>query len=474
MSPQSPRFFTLATDPADLGVTTVLPLNNTTFPYCEWCAPQSLTDGNATLTLTYYTETEDWPGFGSYIEPGTWFILYDGADAPMSFDRPMKSVGFLVKVRTGGVAPDRPGKNITVRFYSGSTVIATQTRFVGDYRLDSQGTFFGISSPDLPITKYELVFNSADGWDPRYLSEVRYALADQDSVTLNCTPSRLQREDRVDCIATPPRGQTIESWWFVPTDTGVGGAPIYRSSGATSTTWGGKMVATGEVFVRSSDQKTASASIDVTNRPWGQEKLPPVSKRDLRGGPEIVWCRGGRFMADPPLDRIVGAGCNQILLDYPIVPSDWFSLIQDGGPIQGLSYSFKVPGTIEIVTSVNEAALAPNSVTYKYAPADPAPGNLCGKSWFTNRLMLTRQHEGDDLAPPHPLSHPNTIKKGYTDYYVKAVEALVRRGYPTTFDVRGYATQGDRDARRVTNQLTHVPDVVDAPWYSNCDLKVTP
>jgi hypothetical protein len=288
-------------------------------------------------------------------------------------------------------------------------------------------------------------------------------------LALQCDSLSVTRGHSISCSVLRSSGQAMQSWEFIPSDTLVGSNPIQRTPANATLPWQGTMVSSGKMVVRDVNGNADSATIQVTRRTWDSTRLPVVHKVDLHDG--IVKDRNGIPLFDPPSDSVLGQGSNWITLPIPITPSSWWALVGTG-PNTGLSYSTSAPGRIEIETSVNEKALKDSSDFWKLQPPDPAPAPFCGRQWVVNHLALTRLHEGEGLNP-HAQSHPSTTKKGYVDYYLKEVESFIRRGYPSTFDVRGLTQRGQSNATIVTNALTHAPDSTLNPWYHTCVAKVS-
>jgi hypothetical protein len=234
------------------------------------------------------------------------------------------------------------------------------------------------------------------------------------------------------------------------------------------------MVASGTVTVRTQSQ-SRSATIQVNARNWGLPELPynvATDKTDLGANHPAIPCGDGLPWPDPPRMTILGESCGDVDLPFPIVPSDYFRIVQ-GGPNDGLSYAVAVPGRLKIQTSVNTVALSQGSKFWSYQPAQPGPsplkwGTYCGQAWVVNRPVMSGMHEGVGLTPD-PHSHAGNLPTLWAQFYVKPIEKLVRRGYPLTTDIRGLQRRA-RPLANLQSQLETDDPSANWSWTIKCDL----
>jgi hypothetical protein len=283
---------------------------------------------------------------------------------------------------------------------------------------------------------------------------------------LVCDALSITRGQSISCTAIRSGGQDIQSWEFIPSDPILGSTPIPRAPANATSPWQGIMVSSGQVTVRDVNQNVATATIQVNNRSWGINELPynpatdktdGVPRESMFCGPMVAW-------DDPPLTGETGQTCHDVPLPFALTPSEWFTIVPSG-PNTGLSYALTVPGRLKIQTSVNTEALRQDSRFYQLQPVD-ATGGFCGQAWVANRAPMSGMHEG--VGPsPHPQSHAGNLPGFWALEYVRPIEKLVRRGYPTSADIRGLAKRAKPIAELFSNTETHDDLQV---WKVNCNL----
>lgn len=213
--------------------------------------------------------------------------------------------------------------------------------------------------------------------------------------TVSC-PATPTRASSITCTATktnPASDATVTGWRWVAAD---GGRVITRSTGQTSLTWTGKLVATGHVEVTSSINGHAFPVAAVSNtmtaqaRDWsGLSTLKTVTLVSPNSRPV------------QPIDAEGQLG--ETTSGINVLPGiDYFETLADGGPNDSYTYYTGVPWRITHDIEIN-ASMLPGHPFYNLQYNDPGrKGSLphgikiwwCGKSRVSMLQTIIEAHEG--------------------------------------------------------------------------------